>query len=243
MPRVANAASLSTQVQQRRLAIRPPISVIIPTYNAARTLPETLASVRALEHPVELLVVDDGSTDATVAIAEAEPGARVLRRSHQGIGPTRNAGVAAARGELLAFLDADDRFTPAKLRVQLPALEGAELVFGHVRQFLCPSLDPGEAAKLRVDTAPTPGYLLGALLLSRESFARVGPFREDLTVGEFVDWMARAREAGLREVCVPEVVLERRVHASNTGRRERSARGDYVAVLKAALDRRRKREP
>jgi hypothetical protein len=77
------------------------------------------------------------------------------------------------------------------------------------------------------------------MLIRRESFARVGPFSEDVKVGVTVDWYARATEAGLRSAMLPEVVLERRLHLTNNGLRERDSRQQYLHVLKAALDRRR----
>jgi len=89
------------------------ISVVIPAYNAAPHLGATLASVAAqLEAPAEVIVVDDGSTDATAAIAAAA-GARVIRQRNAGVSAARNTGVRAASSEWIAFLDADDRWLPA----------------------------------------------------------------------------------------------------------------------------------
>ncbi|MGA2392545.1 MAG: glycosyltransferase [Candidatus Lustribacter sp.] len=89
------------------------ISVVIPAYNAAAHLEATLASVAAqLEAPAEVIVVDDGSTDATAAIAAAA-GAHVIRQANGGVSAARNAGVGAARSDWIAFLDADDRWLPA----------------------------------------------------------------------------------------------------------------------------------
>jgi hypothetical protein len=86
---------------------------------------------------------------------------------------------------------------------------------------------------------PEPGILPGTLLARREAFQRVGPLAEDLKLGEFIDWYARAREAGLSSRIESDVWLRRRIHEDNLGVRERASRGDYLRVLKAALDRRR----
>jgi glycosyltransferase involved in cell wall biosynthesis len=89
------------------------VSVVIPAYNAAHHLTETLASVSAqFRPPLEIIVVDDGSTDATAQIAAAA-GARVIRQPNGGASAARNAGVAVARAPWIAFLDADDRWRPA----------------------------------------------------------------------------------------------------------------------------------
>ena len=86
---------------------------------------------------------------------------------------------------------------------------------------------------------PMPWPAPNLMLIRRESFARVGPFSEDVKVGVTVDWYARAKEAGLRGAVLPEVVLERRLHLTNNGLRERDSRQQYLHVLKASLDRRR----
>ena len=102
-----------------------PISVVIPTYNAAAFLAEALESVRAQTRAAaEVIVVDNGSTDASAAIAE-EAGARVLRLAHPGLSAARNAGIRAATQPWIAFLDADDLWDPDKLALQWQAVEAS----------------------------------------------------------------------------------------------------------------------
>jgi hypothetical protein len=84
-----------------------------------------------------------------------------------------------------------------------------------------------------------PAYVLGAMLIKRESFVRVGPFAADWRVGEFIDWYLRAVDLGLRSLMLDDIVLSRRIHAGNMGIRERGSRQDYARILKAAMDRRR----
>lgn len=89
----------------------PSVSVIIPAYNEARDLPRCLATLGDQTHrPREIIVVDDGSTDATAAIARSFAGVTLLHGAHRGSGAARNVGAAAATGDVLAFLDADMRF-------------------------------------------------------------------------------------------------------------------------------------
>jgi glycosyltransferase involved in cell wall biosynthesis len=221
------------------------ISVVIGVYNAVDYLGEAIDSVFAQTHrPSELIVVDDGSDDGSADVARSYGDAlRYVYQPRQGNGAARNRGVELATGDLLAFLDADDRFVPDKLERQMAALHAdpeLEVVFGHVRQFLSPGLPPDVRARLRAPSPePMPMLSPTLMLIRRASFARVGPFSTSLRVGVTVDWTARAIECGLRNVVLPEVLLERRLHGQNNGIREQASRAQYAHVLKAALDRKR----
>jgi glycosyltransferase involved in cell wall biosynthesis len=220
------------------------ISVMIGVYNAAPYLGEAIESVLAQDYrPLELIVVDDGSTDGSGDVARRYPEARVVRQENAGNGAARNRAVEEASGDLFAFLDADDRFAPGKLRVQAAALDadpGLDMVFGHVREFHSPELDEETRRTLRPPAPePMPWTAPNLMLIRRDSFERVGPFTTAVRVGVTVDWFARASEAGLRHQILPQVVLERRIHTQNNGLRERAARSQYLDVIRAAMERRR----
>jgi glycosyltransferase involved in cell wall biosynthesis len=224
---------------------QPLISVMIGVYNAERYLAEAIESVFAQSYrPLELIVVDDGSDDGSGDVARGYgDGLTYAHQANAGNGSARNHAVRLASGELFAFLDADDRFLPEKLEHQFAALEAdldLDMVFGYVREFVSPELTDTERASVRPPAAePMPWPAPNLMLIRRESFAGVGPFSEDVKVGVTVDWYARAKEAGLRGAVLPEVVLERRLHLTNNGLRERDSRQQYLHVLKASLDRRR----
>jgi glycosyltransferase involved in cell wall biosynthesis len=226
---------------------RPLISVMIGVYDAERYLAEAIDSVFAQSYrPLELIVVDDGSDDGSGEIARGYGDKLTYaRQENAGNGSARNHAVRLASGDLFAFLDADDRFLPGKLERQYEVLDGdadLDAVFGHVREFVSPELTEAERASVRPPAGePLPWTAPNLMLIRRESFARVGPFSEDVKVGVTVDWYARAMEAGLRSAILPEVVLERRLHLTNNGLRERDSRQQYLHVLKASLDRRRAR--
>jgi len=213
----------------------PLVSVVMPAYNAERHIGEALESVLAQTYaPIEIVVVDDGSSDATAeAVRRFGPRVRFTAQTNAGAGAARNRGVAMASGRYIAFLDADDSWPPEKLARQVEILQqnpACDLVFGQVQQFYDGGADLG---------GPEPGILPGTLLARREAFDRVGPLTETLKLGEFIDWYARAREAGLNTRMEATVWLRRRIHEDNLGVRERASRSDYLRVLKAAMDRRR----
>jgi glycosyltransferase involved in cell wall biosynthesis len=224
--------------------VKPLISVMIGVYNAAPYLGEAIESVFAQDYePLELIVVDDGSTDGSGEVARAFASVRVIRQENAGNGAARNRAVEEASGALYAFLDADDRFTPGKLSLQKAALDadpGIDMVFGHVQEFLSPDLDEATRAMLRPPAPePMPWTAPNLMLIRRESFDRVGLFTTSVRVGVTVDWFARAAEAGLRYAVLPEVVLERRLHTQNNGLRERASRSQYLEVIRQAMERRR----
>lgn len=224
--------------------MNPLVSVMIGVYDGAPYLGEAIESVLAQDYaPLELIVCDDGSTDGSAEVAQSFDGVLVVRQKNAGNGAARNRAVEEATGELYAFLDADDRFVPGKVSLQKAALDAdpqLDLVFGHVREFLSPELDEETRASLRPPAPePMPWTAPNLMLIRRDSFDRVGPFATDVRVGVTVDWFARAQEAGLKHRILPEVVLERRLHTQNNGLRERESRGQYLEVIRRAMERRR----
>jgi len=222
----------------------PRVSVLIPVYNGARYLGEALASALS-QRPgaLEVIVVDDGSSDSSAEVARSfDHPVRCISLRNGGIARARNAGLAESSGDFVAFLDADDVWTPGALSALLAPLladSSVDLVFGHVREFVSEDCDQQQARKLTARPGLLRGFLTGSLLARRTAFESVGGFREDIRSGEFLDWIARSRHLGRREALVDDQVLWRRIHGDNHGLRHADARSDYALVLKSALDRRR----
>jgi glycosyltransferase involved in cell wall biosynthesis len=221
----------------------PTVSVIIPAFNAAKYLREAIRSVVEQTHqPLEIIVVDDGSSDATALIASrfAAP-VRVLRRPHRGIGASRNAGFAEARGEYIASLDADDLWAPSKLAEQLALFASdptLDIVFAGVEQFVSPELE-GKVLPERQGPSAS-GRTPSAVLMRASVVERVGPYREDVVLGEFLDWYDRAIAAGCRVDQADALLVRRRIHDANNG--IGVDRGEWAVVVKDMLDRRRAAE-
>jgi glycosyltransferase involved in cell wall biosynthesis len=224
------------------------VSVIIPVRDGARYIASAIESVLGqTEPPAELLVVDDGSSDGTAGIVSqfSERGAHLIQQPPEGAAAARNCGVKLARHDLLAFLDADDLWTPSKLAHQCAALQSdasVDMVFGYVRQFVSPDVETATRARLRCPNESVPGYVAGTMVIRRKSFERVGLFETEWEIGEFLAWYARAQLIGLGEKMIPTVLLERRLHSANQGVLKRSDRADYVRIVKKILDCRRERE-
>ncbi len=223
---------------------KPLVSVIISVYNCERYLAEAIESVLNQTYsPIELIVIDDGSTDGSGAVAKSFASLKYHFQPNRGLGAARNKGIDLSDGSFIAFLDADDVWISDKLSSQLAIFDAdpkLDIVFGYVKQFHSPDLDGNIKAKINITNKVMPGHIAGTLLIKRESFFRVGYFPTNWRVGEFIDWYIKATEIGLKSFIFPEVVMERRIHENNMGIREHDSRGDYVRILKASLDRKRK---
>lgn len=224
----------------------PVVSVIVTTCNRAHYLAAALASVRAQTYRAcELIVVDDGSTDATAELLRplVDTGVRCLRQANRGVAAARNLGAAMARGELLAFLDDDDLWLPDKLARQTAVLARepeTAVVYGHAEQFVCATLDAEERARLaHLDGRIVPAPIAPAMLLRRRAWLQVGPFDEALSVGVEMAWYARLCDLGLRQVMLDAVLYRRRLHRSNLNSAGGGDQAERLRVLKQVIDRRR----
>ena len=226
----------------------PPVdlTVVIPAYNNAGYLAEAVESVRRqTQPPRRIIVVDDGSTDATPAVAAAlrdAEGAPVdyIRQDNAGPSAAINCGVALAETSLIALQSSDDIWVPEKTAWQMAAMDGgAELVFGHMQNFISPELDPAIKAGLHCPPEPMPGHNAATLFTRTETFRAIGPFNEDFRIGEFFEWYGRAVDRGLKISMLPQVVTMRRLHGANHSLSRKTEAVGYAHVLKAILDRRR----
>jgi glycosyltransferase involved in cell wall biosynthesis len=222
-------------------------SIIVPLWNSERYLEETIASLHAqhLEScRAEIVFVDDGSTDRSAEIVSSlAPQARYIRQSHGGISAALNLGVARSRGDMIAFLDADDLWPPGSLKSRQAILEGdgsVDMVAGLTEQFISPELDESFARKLFCPDKALPGYLLGSILARKHVFDRAGPFDPGIPAAQSFDWFVRAMDSGLSLRLIQQVVLRRRLHENNHSH-EGIQLAHYTRILKSSLDRRRQR--
>lgn len=188
----------------------PLFSVVIPCFNVAATVEETVASVSAQTlRDLEIVAVDNNSTDATgevlARLAAAEPRLRVVREPVQGLSAARNGGIRAARGRCVAFLDADDLFDPDYLEAHADNLADGAIGVSYARIRL---VDPAGRPTGNVTSPPLSGLTAVDLLRSnpctsmvvvrRDVLDRVGPFNESMRRMEDQEWLFRAAAAGYR---------------------------------------------
>ncbi len=212
----------------------PLISCVVPVFNGARFIGKALQSILLQSHPVaEIVVVDDGSRDELDAsLAIYGPSIELVRQSNLGPAAARNHGVRVAKGEFLAFLDADDVWHPDKIARQMArfaARPELQLCLCMQRPFWEPEMRH-EETRLRAEghlfAKDHAGYVCQAMLMPRATFELVGEFNEALRVGEDTDWLIRAKECAVTTEMLDEVLFYRRMHGSNLSTR---AAGEVVA--------------
>lgn len=214
----------------------PRVSVVVPVYNGARHLGEALRSVQSQDVATEIVVVDDGSTDESAAVAEAVAGVRVIRQANAGPAAARNTGIAHASAPLLAFIDADDVWPEGRLARLVAALDADDrlgAVMGQLQMVV--ATDDGFAPVL----SPQFGFQFGTAVVRRSTFEAVGEIDTALRNSEDVDWFMRAREAGVPMARLGEVVSLYRQHADSLTAAPEADDFLLTLALKRSLDRRR----
>jgi len=187
-------------------------------------------------------VVDDGSTDGTAAVAENFRGAiRLIRQPNRGVAAARNHGIQLAQAEVLAFLDADDLFTPDKFALQLPRLAenpGIDIVVGQLERFS--NTDHGAISQTyskAIDDLQSLHF--GCSLFRKKVFDRIGPLSETMRFCEDWDWFMRAREAHVGMLIHRHVVLRYRLHGNNATRQREAGEKFLLEMFRRSLARRK----
>jgi glycosyltransferase involved in cell wall biosynthesis len=218
------------------MQLQPHITVVIPTFNRRNFIVDAVKSVLSQDvDDLEIIVVDDGSTDRTQDVLKpCMKAIRYIYQDNQGVSAARNRGVRESRGELLAFLDSDDIWSPGKLKAQIDKVSSEEVLsFEGVEWFVDRQEDREflqRCVNVKWPRCDTSGYVidpvldvaegrylhLGTLLCRKETFLKVGFFDERLCFGEDEDWFSRA-SLKMRLHYISEPFLKRRFHVNQTG--------------------------
>ena len=232
------------------------ISAVIPAYNSAEFIAAAVDSILKQTCPVaEIIVVDDGSVDATERIVRSLPGnVRYHKQSNQGPSAARNQGIKMAGGDWIAFLDADDQWTPDKIEKQLATLARypeLQLIAGDMAEIDSQNLllTPSVLAKhqllqgfRQLGGQPVPNALAallkknfiptGTVLVRRDAVLAAGLFNESIRFGEDLELWAKiaARHA---ITCLPEILMLRRLHGNNATQLTGRMLADLVKVMQS----------
>ena len=217
----------------------PLVSVIVPVHNGERFVGAALESIRAQDYePTEVIVVDDGSVDKSAEVARAFGGVQVVRQSeNQGPAAARNEGLKRARGEFIAFVDADDLLPATKLSKQVAYLlahPNVGCVLGRQEWINPPPNLKRDPVYDELDGIPLTSALFRASILRR-----LGGYDVSYRSHENMDLLFRLRELGSETAVLPDLVLYRRFHGGNLSHAPRSERDPRLRSLKAKLDRSR----
>jgi len=201
------------------LASQPLVSVIIPIYNGEKFLQSTLESVFAQTYSnIEVIVVDDGSTDNSSSIAKSFPDVRYIGQKNMGVSTARNRGIEFAAGDYIALLDADDLWDPKKIELQISYMEqnpDIDMTGTKTKNFL----DLGTILPVwlqKNENWELVEYINSSSIVARRNvFKTVGKFDETLPSGEDTDWFWRAKEAGITSIVLENVMVKRRFHGNN----------------------------
>lgn len=215
----------------------PSISVIIPCFNQSVYLFNAIESVFMQNMAeFEIIIVDDGSTDASEAFYKELENSRYLslyRQDNLGAAAARNLGISKATKDYIAFLDADDVWLPHKIELQLAAFRHptVDMVFTHIEQFISPELMTEALRNKPIKNQLLPGICPSTMLIKHQALKRVGQFNEQLKLGEFIAWYLSSKMHRLESCVLDEVLVRRRIHKNNTSYRNKANRSDYLAIM------------
>ncbi len=221
------------------------VSCILPAWNAAATIARSIESILAQTVlPLEVIVVDDGSTDDTRAVVSRfGAGVRSVRQPNAGAEAARNRGIAESRGEFLAFLDADDVWLPTKLERQLavfrdrPEVGAVGCLVHHVGDVDDAWVD---RQMIRYAGREVPGWRGSDVMARRTAFEAVGRFDPALRHAGMIQWLQRCEAAGIPRFLLPECLVERHLRPGSTSTQQ-SAGGttanldEYLTLVRARL--------
>ena len=217
------------------------VSVIVPVYNGAAFLADAVESLeRQTRPPDEIIIVDDGSTDSTAAIAARWRGIRYHYQSNAGPAAARNRGLEMATGDVIGMLDADDLWPSDRMAILLARLgedPSLEVVLGRLQFIARPAGDDGASYEPLAE--PVVKLSLGSGLFRRSAFERVGRFDAGMPCAEDLDWFLRALERHLCMAAIDAVTLLYRWHDTNMTRDGTAVHRGIATALRASVVRRR----
>lgn len=226
------------------------ISVIVPTYNGGKYLAEALESILTQTYrPIEIIIVDDGSTDNSAQIASNYCSkylfVQYLYQNNSGPPCARNAGINVAKGPAIAFLDVDDLWAPHKLSIQAkfhrenPRFKYS---FTFERFFYEDTENPPGWTRKQVFQKDHAAYIVSSMLVERELFDVVGLFNPVYRNTDNSEWIFRAKDHGYVAGIIEEVLLFRRIHEDNISSDVNQQVRSLLKVVNSSIRRQKENE-
>ena len=223
------------------------ISVIIPVYNGDRFIMETIDSVIGQYYKnIEIIVVDDGSTDKSASIVKSYKNLKYIYQSNKGPSSARNTGITLSKGAYIAFLDCDDIWYPEKLSVQEEFLRNNPdigFVFAHRKMITEEGIPKPPWYREHLFEKPSPVLGASAILARRNVFEKVGGYNTDFRFGENAEWLSRAKDIGIKMEILDDVLLDQRLHDENQTYHLDEMRSNILKALKNSIDRKKGLDP
>jgi len=216
------------------------ISIIIPVFNSERYVTEAIESIylQNCHYSLEIIVVDDGSTDNSSSNVKSFSHVQYVYQKNQGVAAARNTGLNAARGEYIAFLDADDIWPADKLSVQYTYhMEHPDVDLTYGKQMNYRDEDSHYMPRREHVLLEQEKYHFMSLFTRKEIFQRVGHFNTEYKVGSDFEWYTRARERGLVIKRLEQVLVYRRIHGSNLSINAKERYDAMFKMLRASMKR------
>jgi len=223
----------------------PLVSVIVPVFNGERFVREAVENILSQDYPsLEIIIVDDGSTDKTADIVNQLPyEIRYFNQGNNGPAAARNKGIKEATGEYIAFLDVDDLWPKTSIRMlvkELSESENVDVIHGYAQMaYYNPVTHTYEYSGNPTESFP---HYIGAALYRKTVFTQAGLFDTTLLFGEDTDWFTRAQELNLNIKRLEDVTLIVRRHGRNITHDKGLIELNQLRVFKKSLERMRERK-
>ena len=221
--------------------ITPLASIIIPAYNAERFLDATIQSALIQEYqPIEIIVVDDGSSDQTGSIAKKYDDVCYIYQENQGQAAAMNTGIKVSRGEFISFLDSDDLLLPEKLSKHIDFLsrhQEIDMIMSLAKNFKDPSFDSDRTLNIKIDESEK--QLFSTATIRKSVFEKVGVFDISHKNAKEIDWLFRAKENGIIIEKNKSIVLLRRLHDANMSYNIKAKSSDFMNVVRSSIARKK----
>lgn len=213
----------------------------MPVKNGLNYFTEALEGIKLQDVTLEIIMIDDGSTDNSVQIAQDYGCEIVTHKVSRGLVASKNSGLKVARGKYIMFHDHDDVMNHNVLPVMIDELEKKPqtyAVMAKIEDFFSPELNEEERKKVELRKESYFGLFTGAILIKKEAFDIVGLFDESLKAGDIIDWSTKMKENNLEIKKIDLVSVNRRIHNTNFGRTNKEKEyQDYASILRAKLKR------